>query len=314
MNLRQLEQIYAKLTSSAGVEPENIQKLTLPTKVMVSMWRQLTPRCHALLDAIDKDAKLMREFTNAQLEATNSLTAIQKALEQLPSAEDQQNSKAEPKAVLQRLESLEKKLQDAQQQVQQADSLAQEAKSRTKQQPQHKQLLELITAYTTLWQTVQTRIVTLKTTWLARAAQAAQAAAARVPVNEAANAAVQVNTLSQRKLRQAQQMQRETSITAKDAYIMELQTAITECQNNLDELQRTVADKTRKPGPQKIAKLLGNAQSSTELVKHLSHLLLTECQADNQAAQVDTVAELTLRFDTLQSQWKARQQHDQNAR
>ncbi|XP_070139488.1 muscle-specific protein 300 kDa isoform X14 [Drosophila kikkawai] len=313
VNLRQLEQIYAKLTSSAGVEPENIQKLTLPTKVMVSMWRQLTPRCHALLDAIDKDAKLMREFNNAQQEATNSLNAIQKALEQLPSVEDQQNSKAEPKVVLQRLESLEKKLQDAQQHVQQADSLAQEAKARTKEQPQHKQLLELITAYTTLWQSVQTRIVTLKTTWLARAAQAAAAASRVVPVNEAANAAVQVNTLSQRKLRQAQQMQRETSITAKDAYIMELQTAITECQNNLDELQRTVADKTRKPGPQKIAKLLGNAQSSTELVKHLSHLLLTECQADNQSAQVDTVAELTLRFDTLQSQWKARQQHDQNA-
>nr|XP_016945201.1 nesprin-1 isoform X29 [Drosophila suzukii] len=311
VNLRQLEQIYAKLTMSAGVEPENIQKLTLPTKVMISMWRQLTPRCHALLDAIDKDAKLMREFNNAQLEATNSLNAIQKALEQLPSVEDQQTSKAEPKAVLQRLDSLEKKLQDAQQHVQQADNLAQEAKTRTKQQPQLKQLLELVSAYTTLWQTVQTRIVTLKTSWVTRAAQAAAAA---VPVNEAANAAVQVNTLSQRKLRQAQQMQRETSITAKDAYIMELQTAITECQNNLDELQRTVVDKTRKPGPQKIAKLLGNAQSSTELVKHLSQLLLTECQADNQAAQVEAVAELTLRFDTLQSQWKARQQHDQNAR
>ncbi|XP_070067953.1 muscle-specific protein 300 kDa isoform X15 [Drosophila takahashii] len=306
VNLRHLEQIYAKLTSSAGVEPENIQKLTLPTKVMVSMWRQLTPRCHALLDAIDKDAKLMREFNNAQLEATNSLSAIQKALEQLPSVEDQQSSKAEPKAVLQRLESLEKKLQEAQQHVQQADNLAQEAKTRSKQQPQLKQLLELVSAYTTLWQTVQTRIVTLKTSWLTRAA--AQVA------NEAANAAVQVNTLSQRKLRQAQQMQRETSITAKDAYIMELQTAIAECQNNLDELQRTVVDKTRKPGPQKIAKLLGNAQSSTELVKHLSQLLLTECQADQQAAQVDTVAELTLRFDTLQSQWKARQQHDQNSR
>ncbi|XP_070067948.1 muscle-specific protein 300 kDa isoform X8 [Drosophila takahashii] len=305
VNLRHLEQIYAKLTSSAGVEPENIQKLTLPTKVMVSMWRQLTPRCHALLDAIDKDAKLMREFNNAQLEATNSLSAIQKALEQLPSVEDQQSSKAEPKAVLQRLESLEKKLQEAQQHVQQADNLAQEAKTRSKQQPQLKQLLELVSAYTTLWQTVQTRIVTLKTSWLTRAA--AQVA------NEAANAAVQVNTLSQRKLRQAQQMQRETSITAKDAYIMELQTAIAECQNNLDELQRTVVDKTRKPGPQKIAKLLGNAQSSTELVKHLSQLLLTECQADQQAAQVDTVAELTLRFDTLQSQWKARQQHDQNS-
>ncbi|EDW03688.1 GH10368 [Drosophila grimshawi] len=306
VNLRRLEQTYARLTMSPGVEPENIQKLTMPTKVMLSKWRLLAPRFHALLDAIDKDAKLMREFNTSQLELTKSLTGIQTALDQMPSAEDQQ---AEPKAVLQRLEGLERKLQQTQQQIQQADALGKEAEQRNKEQPaQLNHLLKLITEYTTLWQTVQTNLVTLKTNWLARAASMAGAA---MPVHET-HASVQVNTLSQRKLRQAQ-LQRETSITAKDAYIMELQTAIAECQTNLDELQRTIADKTRKPGPQKIAKLLGNAQSSTELVKHLSHLLLSECQADSQAAQVDTVSELTLRFDTLQSQWKARQQHDQNA-
>jgi len=249
----------------------------------------------------------MRDFNNAQMELTKSLTSIQKALEQVPNAEDEAGN-VEPQSVLQRLENLERKLQQTEQQVQQADALGKEAEVRSKQQPaQLKQLLKLITDYTTLWKSVQTNLVTVKTTWMARTAK--QLAG---PANET-HASVQVNTLSQRKLRQAQ-LQRETSITAKDAYIMELQTAIAECQSNLDELQRTIADKTRKPGPQKIAKLLSNAQSSTELVKHLSHLLLTECNADNQAAQVDTVSELTLRFETLQSQWKARQQHDQNAR
>ncbi|XP_032294435.1 muscle-specific protein 300 kDa isoform X26 [Drosophila virilis] len=308
VRLRQLEQTYARLAMSPGVEPENIQKLTMPTKVMLSKWRLLTPRCHALLDAIDKDAKLMRDFNTAQLELNKSLTSIQKALEQVPSAEDQQAATVEATVVLQRLDGLERKLQLAEQQVQQADALGKEAELRNKQQPlQLKQLLKLIAEYTSLWQTVQKNLVILKTSWLARATREGAAA-----VSEA-HASVQVDTLSQRKLRQAQ-LQRETSITAKDAYIMELKTAIVECQNNLEELQRTIVDKTRKPGPQKIAKLLSNAQSSTELVKHLSHLLLTECHADNQSAQVDTVSELALRFDTLQSQWKARQQHDQNAR
>ncbi|TDG46998.1 hypothetical protein AWZ03_006579 [Drosophila navojoa] len=317
INLRKLEQTYARLTMSPGVEPENIQKLTMPTKVMLSKWRMLTPRCHAQLDAIDKDAKLMRDFNTAHLELTKSLVGIQKALEQVPSAEDPQLAgSSEPKAVLQRLEGLERKLQQAEQQVEQANALGKEAEVRSKQQPsQLKHLLKLIAEYTTLWQTVQTTLTTQKMSWLARATKEgvalAAGAGAALPVNES-HASVQVNTLSQRKLRQAQ-LQRETSITAKDAYVMELQTAITECQNNLEELQRTIVDKTRKPGPQKIAKLLGNAQSSTELVKHLSHLLLTECQADNEAAQVDVVSELALRFDTLQSQWKARQQHDQNA-
>lgn len=317
INLRKLEQTYARLTMSPGVEPENIQKLTMPTKVMLSKWRMLTPRCHAQLDAIDKDAKLMRDFNTAHLELTKSLVSIQKALEQVPSAEDQLADSNEPKAVLQRLDGLERKLQQAEQQVEQANALGKEAEVRSKQQPsQLKHLLKLIAEYTTLWQTVQTTLTTQKMSWLARATREgvalAAGAGAALPVNES-HASVQVNTLSQRKLHQAQ-LQRETSITAKDAYVMELQTAIIECQNNLEELQRTIVDKTRKPGPQKIAKLLGNAQSSTELVKHLSHLLLTECQADNEAAQVDVVSELALRFDTLQSQWKARQQHDQNAR
>ncbi|XP_033149206.1 microtubule-associated protein futsch isoform X2 [Drosophila busckii] len=309
VNLRQLEHAYAKLTMCAGIEPENIQKLTLPTKIMLGKWRQLLPRCHALLESIDEDAKLLRELKANQLELSNSLAAVQEALEQVPNVEDLQAANMEPKAVLERLGSIERKLQLTEQQVQKADALSKQV-GQQPQQPQLKELLRLILEYTTTWQTVQTRLLTLKTTWLARAA-------AKGGVNEA-HASVQVNTLSSRKLRSSSQaqphLQRETSITARDAYMMELETAIAECQRSLDELQRTIADKTRKPGPQKIAKLLSNAQSSTELVKHLSHLLVSECQADNKAAQVDNVSELTLRFDTLQSQWKARQQHDQNAR
>lgn len=309
VNMRLLDQTYAKLTMSPGVEPENIQKLTLPTKVLLSKWRHLTPRCQAMLEAIDKDAKAIREFNTSQVDLVKSLTGIQKALDQVPKAETLKSpTQVDSNAVLERLDELDHKVKQAEQRIQQVNTLGNELMARTKEQPsQLKQVLHLITEYTTLWTTVQNTLLQQKTYWLARVPNELGEV-----VNET-NAAVQVNTLSQRKLRQAQ-LQRETSITAKDAYIMELQTAIAECKNNLDELQRTIVDKTRKPGPQKIAKLLGNAQSSTELVKHLSHLLLTECQADNQAAQVDTVSELTLRFDTLQSQWKARQQHDQNAR
>uniref|UniRef100_W8ACW0 Nesprin-1 n=2 Tax=Ceratitis capitata TaxID=7213 RepID=W8ACW0_CERCA len=315
--LSQLAHTYAKLMMSAGVDPENIQNLTMPTKVMLAKWRQLGPRCHAVIDVIDKDVKLRRDFDKAQQEAVQTLTGIQAELDRL--LKQQPKTPAEAKAALKRVESLEAKLKQAGEKVENADKLATETKSKAKQD-ELTRIITLITQYTTIWRELQTRIVTIKTEWLAKATAAAaggvagavaEAAITATRVSEA-DAGVQVDTLPQRKLRKAQ-MQRETSITAKDAYIMELETAIKECQTNLEELQRTICDKTRKPGPQKMSKLIGNAQSSTELMKHLSQLLLSECQANEKEAQVETVSELSLRFDTLLSQWKTRQQQDQKA-
>ncbi|XP_036328081.1 nesprin-1-like isoform X2 [Rhagoletis pomonella] len=315
--LNQLVHTYGKLMMSAGIDPENIQNLTMPTKVMLAKWRQLGPRCHAVIDVIDKDVKLRRDFEKAQQEAVQTLTAIQSELERLQ--KQQPKTPAEAQAALKRIESLEARLKQAADKVESADKLGAETKTKAKQD-ELTRIVTLITQYTTIWRELQTRIVTIKTEWAAKAAAATAAAAGAAAeavisatrISEA-DAGVQVNTLSQRKLRKAP-MQRETSITAKDAYIMELETAIKECQTNLDELQRTICDKTRKPGPQKMSKLIGNAQSSTELVKHLSQLLLSECQANEKEAQVETVAELSLRFDTLLSQWKTRQQQDQKSR
>lgn len=316
-NLRQLDLAYGKLTMSPGIEPENIQKLTMPTKVMLTKWRHLTPRCNAVLEALDKDLKLYRDFNKAQQEAVSSLSVIENELKKL--SDSSASYANNPTAALQRIDSIEAKLKAAQQKVTDADKLANEAKPRLKKEDLTT-IMTLITQYTTLWQQIQTRITSTKTEWLSKAAAASAGAASQAVESlitasktSETDAGVQVDTLSKRNKRHPK-LQHETSITPKDAYKMELETAIQECSSNLNDLQTTIMDKARKPGPQKMSKLMGNAQSSTELVKHLSQMLLSECRADNKEAQVDTVAELTLRFDTLQSQWKARQQHDQNAR
>lgn len=313
-NFTQLAVTYAKLTSCYGVDPENIQKLTMPTKIMLTKWRQLQSRCNAITDTISKDMSLYRDFKKAQSDTMHSLERLKCDLDKL--SESNPKSASEFEDILNRFERLQNKFQTSESQMENVEKLAAEVKGKLKKPEDVVTTTTLITQLMMLWREIHTRLTTTKTELEKKAvASGVSLAEGLIPKSRVkeSEAGVQVDTLSKRKIRKAP-MVRETSITAKDAYIMELETAIKECQTNLDDLQKTICDRTRKPGPQKIAKLLSNAQSSTELVKHLSQMLLTECKATNKDAQTDNVAELILRFDTLQSQWKARQQHDQNAR
>ncbi|TMW50008.1 hypothetical protein DOY81_004925, partial [Sarcophaga bullata] len=312
-NFTVLAQTYGKLTSCYGVDSENIQKLTLPTKIMLTKWRLFQSRCNAITDTISKDSSLYRDLKKAQNNAIHCLQRLQCDLDKLN--ENNPKSASEYKDILKRIERIENKFKTTESQVQTVEKLATEVKGILKRKEDLATTAALITQLTMLWREIQTRLITTKTEFEKNAISSGVSLVEDIISTskvEESEASIQVDTLSKRKTRKAP-MVRETSITAKDAYIMELETAIKECQTNLDDLQKIICDRTRKPGPQKMSKLLGNAQSSTELVKHLSQMLLSECNATNKDAQTDTVAELTLRFDTLQSQWKARQQHDQNA-
>ena len=313
-NFTLLAQTYGKLTSCYGVDAENIQKLTLPTKIMLTKWRLFQSRCNAITDTISKDLSLYRDLKKSQNNAIHCLQRLQCDLDKLN--ESNPKSASEYKDILKRIERIENKFKTTESQVQTVEKLGTEVKGILKRKEDLATTAALITQLTMLWRELQTRLITTKTEFEKKAILSGVSLVEDIILPskvEESEAGVQVDTLSKRKMRKGP-MVRETSITAKDAYIMELETAIKECQTNLDDLQKVICDRTRKPGPQKMSKLLGNAQSSTELVKHLSQMLLSECNATNNDAQTDTVAELTLRFDTLQSQWKARQQHDQNAR
>lgn len=300
-NFKQLEQAYAKLAMAESLDQENIQKLTMPTKVMLMKWKNLIPRCNAVIDTLSLEMKLYRNFTTNQTKVVNVLTDIESDLAKIQELKES----GEPKELLKRLEKLEKKLVQSEEVLKEADNSGNAAKDKLTKENVAKILL-LIREYTTMWQEIQTRIITVKKDLSQRVAAASVAA-----VETVVDASKQFNVQSKKKLGDINRM---TSITPKDAYSMELATAIQECRDHLDEFQKVIADKLRKPGPQKIQKLTTSCSSSVELMRHLSNLLVTECSASPKEAEVETVNDLTLRFETLLSQWKARQQHEEKSR
>lgn len=62
------------------------------------------------------------------------------------------------------------------------------------------------------------------------------------------------------------------------------------------------------------SKLLATCLSSVELIKHLSMLLIEESHVSEEYARTSEVHDLSVRYDQLLSQARAREQHMQESR
>ena len=117
--------------------------------------------------------------------------------------------------------------------------------------------------------------------------------------------AVQVNTLP-----------RIVRMTSSDAYLIELEAALIECNDALDTLEIAVTpDPVAGPGlntaAKNISKLIGSCQSSIELVRHLHGLLIEDGKLNAQVAKANEVAALTSRYENLLILARTREQTNQ---
>ncbi|XP_071454287.1 muscle-specific protein 300 kDa-like [Hetaerina americana] len=108
-------------------------------------------------------------------------------------------------------------------------------------------------------------------------------------------------------------------ITSREAYLMELETAIGECTANLESLQASVQSPTPTgddvtAASSALVKMIGLCHSSVELVKHLSSLLLRECGVTEEEARTAEVHNLCVQYDALVAIAKAREQHLRSVR
>lgn len=121
---------------------------------------------------------------------------------------------------------------------------------------------------------------------------------------EERDAAVQVNTL-----------QAQASVSPKDAYKYEIQTAINEFRSNIKALQKIVGETgtnetggISKTASQKVGKNVAACESSLELIKYLNSLLINDYNCDDEEAHTREIEEL---YDELQihmQQWNLKKE------
>lgn len=178
---------------------------------------------------------------------------------------------------------------------------------------------EMIDEYQHLWKDIQERIVTI--TFDLQKQVKLQTERLRREKDESVqvdtlkfeqDTGIQVDTLTQTR---QMPLQRMTSISAKDAYLMELNSALNECNANVTSLEALIGQEVANQGSpelhmsaKKIAKLTATCQSSVELIEHLKQVLIDECDATDEEAKTEEVEFLVKRFTDILGRAKAKEQ------
>lgn len=297
-----LEQSYAKLAKASGLEHENLQKLTSSVKIIINRWHALTPRAMDILQRLQREQSLYREFITAHGKAVVGLTQIDAHLTQLQHLEQE----ASPRHRLNQLEQLEEELSSLDETLQSADKLGLMVLQKCKKD-EVPTIQNMIDEYQNLWKDIQSRIKLLK-----------EQIQTEIQIKNEVDESIQVETLRFERDTAVQvntlPLTRMTSITSKDAYIYELETALIECTSNITALQAIVESAIPAQGSPEIttsgrtlAKLIASCQSSIELIRHLNTLLVTDCDATEIEAKSHEVTSLTNKFDDLLTRAKARE-------
>lgn len=295
-----LEQTYSKLVTASGIEPENIQELTTRARVIIARWENLMPKAKAILQKLQNELIPFREFTLAHEDSVVGLTRLDAQLTELQHLCPPE--KVDPKNKLKNLQEIEDLLAQQTPTLENADKLGLQIMKRSNKQEVTK-IQQMIDEYQILFKNIQERITLIKVDIRKEIEQMLpQEIDEGVQVETLKfeqDTAVQVNTLPP-------QLERMTSISAKDAYLVEIEAAIKEFKSNITQLEAFVSKEIPKQGSpelpassKKIAKMLAKCQASTELVKHLHDLLINECNATEIEAYSEQIVILIEQFEIL---------------
>ncbi|XP_063222937.1 muscle-specific protein 300 kDa-like [Bacillus rossius redtenbacheri] len=291
-----LDRSYSKLAQESGLDRDNVQLLTGLVRATLQRWHALPVTAAALQQALCRHLQLWRDFVATHGRAVVALAHVDGRLTHI------QHLSSPEQAVLPRLQELEAELSSHEQLLHKADDLG-EALLKKTSSGNEGGTRKMMEEYRLLWQDITARIAQLKEL-SAEEAQQVQEVDESVQVETLRfeqDSAVQVDTLPRQ----------PTQLTSRDAYLFELEVALSECLVNLDALQLILTlpladDEPATAG--QLSKTVASCESSVELVRHLSALLVAECGVSEEQARAREVQELSDRFQALRAQAREREQ------
>ncbi|KAK0098783.1 hypothetical protein PV326_003124, partial [Microctonus aethiopoides] len=293
------EQNYSRL-AKCGLEPENMKHLTANAVLILNKWHALKSRTTSIINSLKNERKAYREFIKAHESAVVGLTQIDIRLTQIQHLTISNENTAQ-KSRHKQIADIDKDFQIQSNTLQRADELA-----LMLMQDCHENdvvaIQTLVDEYQLLWKDIKERVATMKTKI---------EESDKVEIDEA----IQVETLKfeQDTAVQVNTLPKMIRMTSRDAYLMQLESALSECRSSLHELEDAIAlAPTAGPGltasAKNIAKLLGSCQSAVELAKHLYELLVNDGNLSNETAKISEVNELIERYDNLLIHARLREQ------
>lgn len=286
--INRLSQSYSKLVKTNGIEHTNIRELTDATRQLLKRYNKLVPHAFDIIGKLNMDQRKHHEFVNLHDKSILALSNIASELTRLEHAPELDALERE-----RHLQVAEQELKLSEPDLTLADNLGLDIMKRSTNN-EIDSIQILIDEYQLLWKEVTTRITTIRTQLREVESQEQR---------REIHSAVQVNTL---------RLNRTTSITPKDAYLQELIAALGECHENLTQLDTEVNNAQRQPGSQVVQRLISKCQSSIELVRHLSGILVTECFCTEEEAAVAEVNAIQTRYDALLALWRTKERQLEN--
>ena len=185
------------------------------------------PKINTIIAALQRDQKTYREFISAHGAAVIGLTQVDVMLTQLQhlAAPDQ---KVSPRRRLQELSDIDTELAKQSATLRRADELALQVMHESNQDDVTS-IQELVDEYQLLWKDIKERVNSLRIKIEAQERQEVDEAVQVETLKFERDTAVQVDTLP-----------KFTRMTSFDAYLIELESAISECRVALDALENAV--------------------------------------------------------------------------